>query len=100
MVIAKMEISSDGTNQRFVVTNQWVGSDQHAEKRYDEYVQRGTHALNDLTFMYPSGPPFFAVALHQAGPAEFGGHDRFAVVRRPGLLVVIFRNSRKVICSV
>ena len=41
-VIAKVEVSSHGTNQRFVVTNQWVGSALHAEQRYDEYVQRGT----------------------------------------------------------
>ena len=41
-VIAKVEVSSHGTNQRFVVTNQWVGSSLHAEQRYDEYVQRGT----------------------------------------------------------
>lgn len=41
-VIAKVEVSSHGTNQRFVVTNQWVGSAIHAEQRYDNYVQRGT----------------------------------------------------------
>lgn len=41
-VIAKVEVSSHGTNQRFVVTNQWVGSSHHAEQRYDDYVQRGT----------------------------------------------------------
>lgn len=41
-VIAKAEVSSHGTNQRFVVTNQWVGSALHAEQRYDDYVQRGT----------------------------------------------------------
>ena len=41
-VIAKVEVSSHGTNQRFVVTNQWVGSACHAEQRYDTYVQRGT----------------------------------------------------------
>jgi hypothetical protein len=41
-VIAKAEASRNGTNLRFVVTNQWVGSARHAEQRYDEYVQRGT----------------------------------------------------------
>ena len=41
-VIAKVEVSAHGTNQRFVVTNQWVGSALHAEQRYDEYVLRGT----------------------------------------------------------
>ena len=38
---------------------------------------------------------FFAVALQQAGPAEFGGHDRFAVVRRPRLLVGHFQKEQK-----
>lgn len=41
-VIAKVEVSRHGTNVRFVVTNQWVASDRHAEFRYDEYVGRGT----------------------------------------------------------
>ena len=41
-VIAKVEVTSRGTNQRFVVTNQWVGSALHAELRYNDYVQRGT----------------------------------------------------------
>lgn len=41
-VIAKAECSSAGTNLRFVVTNLWVGSDLHAEVRYDDYIQRGT----------------------------------------------------------
>ena len=41
-VIAKVEVTSRGTNQRFVVTNQWVGSAFHAERRYNDYVQRGT----------------------------------------------------------
>lgn len=41
-VIAKAEASRHGTNVRFVVTNQWVASDRHAELRYDEYVARGT----------------------------------------------------------
>ena len=38
---------------------------------------------------------FFAVAFQQAGPAEFGGHDRFAVVRRPRLLVGHFQKEQK-----
>jgi len=41
-VIAKAEASRNGTNLRFVITNQWVASDRQAELRYDEYVQRGT----------------------------------------------------------
>ena len=41
-VIAKVEVTSGGTNQRFVVTNQWVGSALHTEQRYNDYVQRGT----------------------------------------------------------
>lgn len=38
---------------------------------------------------------FFAVAPQQAGPAEFGGHDRFAVVRGPRLLVGHFQKEQK-----
>ena len=38
---------------------------------------------------------FFAIALQQAGPAEFGGDDRFAVVRRPRLLVGHFQKEQK-----
>ena len=41
-VIAKAECHSPGTNVRFAVTNLWVGSDGHAQQRYDDYVQRGT----------------------------------------------------------
>jgi hypothetical protein len=42
VVVAKAECSSEGTNLRFVVTNLPVKNDQHAEKIYDDYVQRGT----------------------------------------------------------
>ena len=38
---------------------------------------------------------FFAVALQQAGSAEFDGHDRFAVVRRSCLLVGHFQKEQK-----
>ncbi len=38
---------------------------------------------------------FFAVTFQQAGPAEFGGHDSSAVVRRPRLLVGHFQKEQK-----
>ena len=38
---------------------------------------------------------FFAVALQQAGPAEFSGDDRLAVVRRPRLFVGHFQKEQK-----
>lgn len=41
-VIAKVEHQAAGSNLRFVVTSLPVESDAQAERRYDDYVQRGT----------------------------------------------------------
>jgi hypothetical protein len=41
MVVAKAEHQDAGTNLRFVVTNLPVTSDEQAEQRYDDYIQRG-----------------------------------------------------------
>lgn len=40
-VVAKAEHQDAGTNLRFVVTNLPVTSDEQAEQRYDDYIQRG-----------------------------------------------------------